>query len=251
MPQWVLSIIIFVLLAGSALVALTVYPRLPDQYRHDDTNSVVRLIANFFVVMTSLVLGLMINSAKNTYEAVDHNVHAISKEIILFDRALRSLPTGAEARKEILAYAQHAHTWNRPKNGDPLIVGDYSSEQLLAAVGTSLRAIVATDQVQTSLLQEAQQRFRTIVDLRWTLVEDAEGAIPMPIIAMVVAWLVLIFASFGYRAPRNVVIVGSLIVAAALVAGAIFLIIDLDVPFDGLDQVTDEPLQRAIAEMLH
>jgi hypothetical protein len=37
---------------------------LPAYYRHDDTLNVVRLIANIFVVMTSLVLGLMINSAK-------------------------------------------------------------------------------------------------------------------------------------------------------------------------------------------
>ncbi len=250
MSNLVLGVIIFLLLASSSLFALVIHPRLTNRYRNDETNTVVRLIANLFVVMASLVLGLMINSAKSTYEAVDHNVHAISKEIILFDRALRPLPGGSETRQRILTYANHAHNLNRP-TGDRLIVGDVSSEQLLSAVGTSLRAINVVDREETALLQEARQRFRTIVDLRWALVEDAEGVIPMPIIAMVVAWLVLIFASFGYRAPRNLVIVGSVVVAAGLIAGSIYLILDLDAPFSGLVQVTDEPLQRAIAEMRH
>ena len=71
----------------------------------------------------------------------------------------------------------------------------------------------------------------------------------MPIIALMVAWLLLVFASFGYRAPCNVVVATSLIVSAALIAGAIYLILDMDVPFAGPIQVSPAPLQRAIAEL--
>jgi hypothetical protein len=39
------------------------------------------------------------------------------------------------------------------------------------------------------------------------IVEHAEGTVPTAIIAMLVAWLVLIFTSYGYRAPRNKVVV--------------------------------------------
>jgi hypothetical protein len=60
---------------------------------------------------------------------------------------------------------------------------------------------------------------------------------------------VLIFGSFGYRAPRNIVVVGVFIVTAALVSGAIYLILDMDVPFGGPIQVSPEPLQHVMAEM--
>jgi hypothetical protein len=43
---------------------------------------------------------------------------------------------------------------------------------------------------------------------------------------MLVAWLMLIFGSFGYRAPRNHIVVTTLVVSAALVAVALYLILD-------------------------
>jgi hypothetical protein len=66
---------------------------------------------------------------------------------------------------------------------------------------------------------------------------------------LIVAQLMLIFAAFGYRAPRNAVVVSSFVVSAALIAGAVYLALDMDVPFRGPVQVSLAPLQRVIAEM--
>ena len=65
------------------------------------------------------------------------------------------------------------------------------------------------------------------------------------------AWLMLIFASFGYCAPRNAVVVASLVVSSFLIAGAIYLTLDMDIPFDGTIQVSPEPLMRAVAELIN
>jgi hypothetical protein len=40
-----------------------------------------------------------------------------------------------------------------------------------------------------------------------------------------------------------------LVVAAALVSGAIYLILDMDAPFSGPIQVSSAPLQRVIDDM--
>jgi hypothetical protein len=64
MKEALLALFVFVCLLGASLGVLFFHGKLPAHYRHDDTLNVVRLIANIFVVMTSLVLGLMINSAK-------------------------------------------------------------------------------------------------------------------------------------------------------------------------------------------
>ncbi|WP_457151983.1 bestrophin-like domain, partial [Mesorhizobium sp. P5_C1] len=88
-----------------------------------------------------------------------------------------------------------------------------------------------------------------VVELRWILIEQSEGTIPAPLIAMLVAWLVLIFASFGFRAPRNAITVSTFVVSAVLIAGAIYLILDMDIPFSGPIQISPAPLQRALAEL--
>lgn len=83
----------------------------------------------------------------------------------------------------------------------------------------------------------------------WALVERAEGSIPLPLLGLVIAWLVLIFGSFGYLAPRNLVVAISFVGASALVSGALYLIVDMDEPFKGPIQISSAPLQRVLAEI--
>src|SRR5262249_46234425 len=157
-------------------------------------HAVIRSVANIFVVMTSLVIGLMINSAKNTFEAVDHNVHDIATEMILLDRALMAMgPQGSDPRQRLLAYAQHS-LQSRYRH-TPLSNAD--EERLLNAIGESLRTIKPETADQARQLEAAEQRYVKVVQLRWILVEQSEGQIPRPILILLVAWLVLIFASFG------------------------------------------------------
>ncbi|WP_246686812.1 hypothetical protein [Mesorhizobium sp. B2-4-19] len=66
---------------------------------------------------------------------------------------------------------------------------------------------------------------------------------------MLHAWLALIFASFGFRAPKNAITLATYVVSAALIAGAIYLILDMDVPFPGTIQISPAPLERALAEL--
>jgi hypothetical protein len=58
-------------------------------------------VANLFVVMTSLVLGLMLNSAKNTFETNNRDIRTLATELILLDRTLRALSpeSGAKCRR--------------------------------------------------------------------------------------------------------------------------------------------------------
>lgn len=94
-----------------------------------------------------------------------------------------------------------------------------------------------------------RQIYRRVVERRWTLVEQAEGSIPVLLIFLVVSWLMMIFASFGYGAPKNTLVIGGLTIAAALIAGAIYLILEMDAPFSGPIHVSMEPLRRVLAEM--
>jgi len=94
---------------GGALLGLFSKTGPPSQHLQDDTTIVVRLVGNLFVVMTSLLLGLMLNSAKNTFETNNRNIRALATELILLDRTMRALgPEAEDARRHLVEYVQTA-----------------------------------------------------------------------------------------------------------------------------------------------
>lgn len=248
MRETLIAAFIFVCLLAASLGSLLIYHKIPIRNRQADTIEVVRMVANMFVVITSLVLGLMINSAKNTFEEIDDNVHAYATQLILLDRSLRKLgPEAIDARQPLIAYAQGMV--DRKSAGEPSIADNRQSELLIDDIGDGLKALKPVDAEQGQLRQEARDRLQKVVELRWTLLEQSQGSIPRPLIGMLVAWLVLVFVSLGFRAPGNGVVFGTFVAAAALLAGSVYLILDMDSAFDGPIQVSSVPLERALAEM--
>ncbi|MBI3700358.1 MAG: DUF4239 domain-containing protein [Afipia sp.] len=247
MHEILIAVAIFAALIVAYVLSQRLYGWLPESQREEDTHQVVRSLAGLFVVMASLVLGLMLNSAKTTFEGVDHNVHAFATDLILFDRTLQLYgPEASDTRQNLLAYVKRAANDGHVTNPDQ---GDRIAEENLNAIGRSLRAIHPLDPEHLARWQDSLNQYHKIVERRWTLVEQSEGTIPAPMIVMLVLWLMLIFASFGYRAPRNMVTITSFVGSAALIAGAIYLIIDMDVPFSGPIHVSAKPLERVVVEI--
>ena len=236
---------IFVCLVAASLGSLVLSERLPAHHRQEETYNVVRLAASIFVVMTSLVLGLLVNSSKNMFEAIDRNIHAFSTELILLDRTLRHYgPEASDVRQRLRAYVRQAINGTWGADASP-VLEDRAAETLLDEVGNGLVAMRPSDPVRTEMWREAEVSYQNVVRRRWVLIEESEGTIPTPFLVMLVAWLVLIFASFGYRAPRNAVVATTLVVSAFLIAGSIYLILDMNVPFSGPIKISPAPLQRA------
>lgn len=247
MRETLISALSFICLAGAGLGALYLFPRSSEHQQSGETASTIRHIAGFFVVVSSLVFGLMISSAKTTFEAIDANMHSFATELILFDKVLKSY--GAEmtpARKALSAYVQDAIA-HPTRADDALSYREDISGKHLDEIGDVLGGVSSTDSYQQLLLTDIRQQYRHIVERRWSLVEQSEGNIPTPLIGMLIAWLTLIFISMGYRAPPNTTVVACLTTAAALAAASIYLVLDMDIPFAGTIQISIAPLRRALA----
>ena len=244
---WV-ALAVFGCLSGASLAMMHFYPRLSERHRDEETNTVVRLIANIFVVMTSLAFGLLINSAKDAFQAVDSQVREFATNIVVLDRTLRSFGASAQdARRHLTAYVRESV--ERPaRNYDALERRNSAAVRLLNELGTALAALDPPERFRDALT-DARQQYQTLTQQRWRLVEQSEGTIPGPLIAMLVAWLTLIFASFGYRAPKNPMVVIMFLASSLLIAASVYLVLDMDVPFSGPIQISDEPLRRALAEI--
>ena len=72
--------------------------------------------------------------------------------------------------------------------------------------------------MHVDIARAAHINFANVVRRRWVLIEESEGTIPEAFLVMLTAWLALIFASFGYPAPQNAVVVTTLVTAAFLIA---------------------------------
>jgi membrane-bound ClpP family serine protease len=68
-------------------------------------------------------------------------------------------------------------------------------------------------------------------------------------LVVVVAWLVLIFVGFSAIAPPNATARLSLVASALCSAGAIFLILELDRPFDGLLHISSEQMMKVLTQL--
>src|SRR5499427_4298587 len=217
---------------------------LSSEHPQDDTSSVVGLVANLFVVMTALVLGLMLNSAKNTFETNNRDIRTLATELILLDRTLRALsPEADDARRHLVEYVQTS------LKGGNILEEDPQAEASLEAARTSLRAIRVSDPQKVALWSDARQLGRQVVRQHWVVIDEYGGTIPRPLITIVILWLAIIFASFGYRAPRNSIVTASLFLAALLISAALYLILDMDTPSSSLTQASNVPVQRALAQL--
>lgn len=208
---------------------------------HGEVHATIRLIANILVVMTTLALSLMLNSAKNRFEQDNSNIRGLATNLILLDRTLKALgPPADEARRQIAEYVRISL---REAN---IVEEDPEAEAALDAAGASLRAVRVSDEQQIALWNDARQLYRQVVRDRWIAVDQLGGTIPRPLVVMLVVWLAAIFASFGYQAPRSRVAAAAFVLAALLMSAALFLILDMDEPLFGLVKTSNAPFERAL-----
>ena len=91
--------------------------------------------------------------------------------------------------------------------------------------------------LQTRILDLADELTQT----RLLLNEQSESSIQMPFLFVVVLWLAIIYASFGLFAPRNATVHTIIVLSALSLSTAVFLILELDSPFDGVIRISDAP----------
>jgi hypothetical protein len=241
--------IVFALVFGSALLAMFVHSKLPEDHLTSDSKDVVKLGVALIAAMSALVLSLLIASAKTAFDTRSNQLVQASADIILLDRALaRYGPETKEARS--LLQRSVAETIDRfwPAEGaKPLTIDPGTSP--VEALFDKIDALTPQNDEKRALRGQAETMALDVGRTRLLLFEHLGTSIPVPFLVVLVFWLCIIFASFGLFAPRNATVVAVLCVCALSVAGAIFLILELDRSFEGLLQVSGAPLRAALAQL--
>ncbi|HSE86438.1 MAG TPA: hypothetical protein VLJ79_09475, partial [Candidatus Binatia bacterium] len=117
------------------------------------------------------------------------------------------------------------------------------------ALHNAIHKLSPRNDIQGSLKSQAVGAITDLVQLRLLLFEQSGTSISAILLIVVISWLAIIFTSWGLFAPSNTIAITSLLLAALSVSGAIFLILELDQPFDGVIHISSAPMRNALAHL--
>src|SRR5262249_21964850 len=117
------------------------------------------------------------------------------------------------------------------------------------AVRATLRTLKPGTDEQRAMLAQAHQILNDISRSRWVLIEEAQRGLPPILLGVLIFWLAMLFMSFGLFAPHNVTVFLALFASACSMAAAIFLVLEMNSPLDGLMKISSAPLRKALEIM--
>ena len=236
---------------GGALIGVWLQNRLPRHHLDTASQEVVKLGAGMIATVTALVLGLLVSSAKGTFDTINDGIKQSSAKIILLDRILAQYGPDAQAVrdqiKRSLAASLQASRLRKQADGPGLAAAQ--STNRAEAVQVLLRALAPQTEGQRQLLAQAQQVASDMSQTRWLLMEEAQNELPVPLLIILICWLAVLFVSFGLFAPRNATVLSVLFVCACSMSAAVFLILEMNRPLDGFIKVSSAPLLNALEHL--
>lgn len=251
MSSTLVALLVVVCLMGGAMLGLALQSVLPDRHLGSDSKDVVRLASGVTASVAALVLGLLIASANGSFNAQSQEVETAAARIIQLDSVLALYGPEANQARELLrgvvdnAIAQIWRTDEPPAGQKPAYRVSGTGNNLLRA----LHELAPAGETQHTLKAQALSVAGELMQTRLLLFEQAANALPVPLLAMLVGWLTVIFISFGLFAPRNLTVIAALLIAALANAAAVFLMYELNSPFGGLLQISSAPLRTALAPL--
>jgi hypothetical protein len=251
MASSVIALIVLACVFGSALLGLYLRAILPEHHLKDDTLNVVKLATGLIATMSALVLGLLISSAKGSFDRINNELVETAAKVVALDRVLADYGPETRGLREAIK-RNYTVKVELITSGDPAQLAKLETPEAMSEterLHASLWKLTPRDDEQRGLRARALQITNEQASTRTLILLQKDGTIPMPLLAALVAWLVIIFAAFGLCAPRNFTTTGALFVCSVCASGAIFLILEMDRPLDGIIRISAAPLRTAVAHL--
>jgi hypothetical protein len=233
--------LVSVILMGAYLRRLV-----PAEHLSTDSKDAVKLALGLVATMTAILLGLLVSSAKSSFDTARSEVIQMSAKIALLDRVLVLYgPQTADARRALRDSVAEGvrRTWP-PDGRHPASL--QPNERMGDAVYDAISRLGPEDDAQRALKAEAVTLLTQLAELRSLVQAQAVSSLSKPLLFALVIWLVVIFLGFAVLAPPNATSTLALLAGAFSVACAVFIILELDYPFAGIVRVPSEPMIRTL-----
>lgn len=249
MSAHVVGLMVFGSLFGAALLGMRIRAWLPDHHLTPEAKDSVRVAMGTVATMAALVLGLLVASTKGSYDAERNESTLLAARIIYLDRVLAMYgPETAVARGELKQATASMLDRMWPEEPRQKVVLE-PSEQWSDQLPKAIYRLDPKDDVQRALKEQAVEMVDDLGQTRWLLYEQAVSSVSRAMLLVVILWLAMLFLSIGLFAPPNATVVMALMLSAVSVSGAIFLILELDMPYGGLISISSQPMRLALEHL--
>jgi Protein of unknown function (DUF4239) len=248
------SLVAFAIVLGGALLGALLRGALPKHHLNDESKDTIKVGIGLIATLAALVLGLLVASAKSSYDTKSEEIKESAAKIIVLDRSLRQYGPETKPARDALQRAITSRvnlTWVEFDNQ----LESRAASEGAPEAGTAeefqhmLTGLSPANDGQRAIQSRALQLSSDLAQTRWLLFTQKGSSIPTPFLVVLVLWLSVIFGSLGLFAPRNATVYSVVFVCALSVSGAIFLILEMDRPFEGLLKISDAPLRSAIDQL--
>ncbi len=251
MSSLAIAAIVFACVFASALFGFFLRIALPSHHLSDDSTRVVTLSTGLIATLSALVLGLLIASAKSSFDRISDEATQAATKVVLLDRALARYGPETKEARELLrqTYASTVETLFSEADAQPAKLDTSGRLAKLEQLQNRLQELAPRNDAQRLQQSRALQLSGDLEQLRWLVISQGGGSIPTPFLVILVLWLIVIFTGFGLVTANNLTVVATLFVCALSVSGAIFLILELNSPFQGLMKISSAPMLNALAHL--
>jgi hypothetical protein len=173
----------------------------------------------------------------------------MAAKVAFLDRVLALYgPEAAKTRDDLRVAVNDAvgRIWSTDRRGPARLA---ASHQAGDALYLALQRLSPRDDAQRTLKTQVQSLVVDLGQLRSLLIAQSIPSISEPMLIILVSWLVVIFFGFSVIAPPNATTMLASVASAFSVACAIFLILELDQPFNGLIHIPSEPITNVLSHL--
>jgi hypothetical protein len=240
----VLILLIIAILLGRQLRNL-----LPADHLSAETKDTIKLAMGLIATMTALVLGLLVSSAKGSYDAERTQVVQMTAKIMYVNRLLSLYgPDSMDVRKQFHSAIEDGirRLWPDDKKLQAELTPNLEAGD---SVYLKIEALAPANQAQQKLKALVETGLTDLAQQRALLLAQSQTAISIPMLVVVVSWLFIIFGSFSLLAPPNKTASVALLISSVAVSGAIFLLLELDQPFNGIIRIPNQEMLNALHQL--
>ncbi len=243
--------LVFALVFAGALLGMYLRTALPAHYLNEDSKDIIRIATAMIATLAALVVGLLIASAKSSFDNKNSALTRAATRFVLLDRTMAQYGPETRETRDLLRrflVMRFRQIWpeGESRGLEPKVVGEGSG---IETVQRRLLDLSPQNDAQRWLKSTALQLSSEIAEVRWSAVEQMGSGIQWPFLVVMVFWFVVIFTSFGLFAPRNGAVIVALFFCALSLGGSIYLIVEMDQPYGGLIRLSSAPVITALDQI--
>lgn len=248
MSSALISLVAFVCIFGSALAGIFLKDFLPEHLLSEDSKKIIESSRSVVVGLAALTLGLLIATAKTSFDTKETELKESTAKMIALNRLL--LKEGNLSEKARASLRQNASNGIAiiEKIGREGLNPKIASGEGIDIFIASLMELPEQNASQIWIKNSALSLGNEIALSRWKIYQSSSSTVSPLFLSVLVFWLMTIFFSLGLISPLNASVLIALFTAALSMTGAILLTLELDQPYGGMIHMSTEPLKMALQQ---